>query len=146
VEFILLYVIIGLLGYTSVRVSLKPRATQEAIEEKSMPLALVSGHTLIRVWDNRDVDYEDQGFWFECSCGMKRPADGTNSKEFGSETDAIRSFKIHVKLHEGLPSEEDNPWKIKYEEAVDHLDKFRNACYCKDANNDIILLEIERKK
>lgn len=137
---IILNLIIGLV--VAGKVLIKPKTQQPAITASNPPeqLSLPAGHTLIRVWDNRTCERERQGWWFECSCGQIRASDSTNSKSFGSEERAVASYKSHAKLHVDIgPSV--NVYKDLYEKEKARFAEYKKLCYCKDANDDIILFE-----
>lgn len=124
----------------------KPKPQQVALETSSPPLSLTAlpTHSLVRVWDNRSCERERQGFWFECTCGMKRAADGTTDTSFGSEANAIKSFKNHALLHKDVVT--NDVWQEKYNELKAHFEKFKESCYCKESNDDLIMLERDNKQ
>lgn len=141
-------VIINLLIVSGLLVKsfIKPKS-QPALSSGSSPLAITesipSSHSLVRVWDNRSCDRERQGFWFECSCGMSRAADGTTDTSFGSEANAIKSFKSHALLHKDVGVSD--VWQEKYLALKEHFENYKEACYCRESNDDLILLEKDKK-
>lgn len=124
------------------KVFLGPRKAQEAISAPHEHLPLASGHSLVRVWDNRSCERERQGWWFECTCGMKRASDYTNDKSFGTESKAIESFKKHAQLHSTV-GPHSNEQQQRYDRLKDQFDRYREKCYCKGTNDDLILIERE---
>jgi hypothetical protein len=135
---IFLNLIIGLV--VAGKLFINPKQSQPQLTAPETQMALSPSHTLVRVWDNRSCEHDRQGWWFECSCGMKRSADGTNSKSYGSESKAITSYQVHAKLHTDI-SPEKNEWKEKYEAVESEFAKYREACYCKNLNDDILILK-----
>lgn len=106
-------------------------------------------HGLIRVFENHSlsVHYNHRGWWYECSCGHKRHAHNVNEKVMGTEKTAIETWRTHSALYAELDHDvtQSELGRTQTEER-DYIEKYRAACYCKSANDEIILLEQQRPK
>lgn len=115
----------------------------------ALPAATSPEHTLVKAWDNQsyNIPFADRGWWYHCSCGLKRVASDLSSTYTGSEAGAIRAWKKHSALYAELSHETaatESLSAIKAER--EYIEKYRELCYCKSANDDLILLEQTRPK
>jgi hypothetical protein len=103
----------------------------------------VNPHRLVKIWDNRSCDHNRQGWWFECSCGLKRQASDVTKIYLGSEKGAMDTYKSHAALYKGLAISEPaiNPFEKKYNDEVAAFKEYRDKCFCKDTNDDLLLLK-----
>ncbi len=130
------------------------KLTQPAVTAPSPSKAIgsVSGHKLVKTYvsHNESGDPWIDGWRFKCSCGAKGPANnlvqatayGTGGK-LGTETSAIDKFKLHRDAYldangDDFAEHEDTTKLRKLEE---EFAEWRKACYCKDTNDDLLLLK-----
>lgn len=116
------------------------RGRQAVSRTGQAALPAPDAHRLVKVWDNRSCEYRRTGWWFECTCGMKKPTTDMTVGTYGTEAGAIRSFKNHADLHKGLQIEQANPFEKKYNDEVEAFKEFRDKCFCKETNDDLIVL------
>ncbi|UDL16612.1 hypothetical protein SEA_ATUIN_218 [Arthrobacter phage Atuin] len=122
----------------SVNSKKKPEASK-AIEAPVVKTVVVNGslgqHVLKRTWIG-DEGLSVKGWRWECSCGTigaSGNADGKTS--LGSEENAIDRFKAHAK---GFREANKDLMQEKYNLLEKEFADYRKACYCKDANDDLI--------
>lgn len=123
------------------------RVRNVAPPEQSPVIAGVSSHThnLIKVWRREDVSHDSKGWWFQCSCGQISPGTRVGGNSYGSEANAIETFKVHVSLYKGLGLTQNNPAVTELNKVKKDYTEYRSKCYCKDANDDLILMKKEGK-
>lgn len=113
---------------------------------KALEAAPKSGHTLVRTWIVPTKDGRiDAGWRWRCSCGVWGVASGAYSKhiartntteyELGTEKQAITGFKDHATMYREV---NDDTFRTKFEELQAEFAEYRNKCYCKETNNDLI--------
>lgn len=126
----------------------KTRTTRPALPALDKPISAapaLSGHTLIRVWKKTEGEYGKRGWWYECSCGATHPGKGVSSSSYGSEANALETFKTHANLYVQFAVEQANPLEKELERVKEHYTQYRDKCYCKDANDDLLLMKKEGK-
>jgi hypothetical protein len=113
--------------------------------EKGALPSSISGHTLVRVWKKLDGEYDKLGWWWECSCGAKHPGSEVSSRYYGNESNALDTFKSHAKLYVEFAVEQSNPLEKELNKVKEDYAEYREKCYCKDANDDLLLMKKEGK-
>lgn len=98
-------------------------------------------HYLKRTWIGSDPHgMTHHGWRWECSCGVKGTG-GADASKIGSEEIAINRFKMHAKLYREVNGAGDTELdKLRKEFA-----EYKEKCYCKDTNDDLILMNAEKK-
>lgn len=116
-----------------------------AAAEKPKALEVwVEDHRLVRTW-KATVQENRPGIaaWaWKCSCGVTGSAG--DAKEFtslGSEANAIERFKSHAKGYREANKGVINPLATKLDKVEADFAEYRQKCYCKTTNDDLILLE-----
>ena len=113
------------------------------------PLALTSGHRLVRTYVSQ-TDQWVAGWRFECSCGAKGTAANTVAKnpdgrggKLGTESSAVDKFKIHRDnfISANGPDEQEHEDTVKLRKLEKEFEEWRTACFCKDTNDDLIVLK-----
>jgi hypothetical protein len=122
-----------------------PRQVSSASAKLSIESPALSGHTLIRVWNRDDVSHRKRGWWYECSCGRQQPGSAVDEWTRGSEADALKTFKKHAGLYQEFTIEAVNPLKVELEKERKTFAEYRKKCYCKETNDDLILMKGEHK-
>lgn len=104
----------------------------------SIEPAATPGHTLIKTWmESNPYDSAYAGWRWKCSCGTQGAATNCNKTSLGSETNAIARFKEHA---QGYQSVNFDAQKSEYAKLNAEYKEYREKCYCKDSNDDLILL------
>ena len=120
-------------------------ATPPATNAISAPKS--SGHRLVKTYISRDDQWID-GWRFQCSCGAKGASDGLKqaktgvSGTMGTEVGAVEKFKKHrdAYLDANGDDEQEHEDTAKLHKLEAEFAQWRKACYCKDTNDDLILL------
>lgn len=128
---------LGWLTYIQVRKVLDRTSAAPSLE------APVAAHRMVRVWINDKCAYHQKGWWYECSCGQKLPDSGVSTRYLGSEAGAINSYKAHAARHKGLAimATTENPFEKKYTDEVAAYQEYVSKCFCKDTNDDLLVLK-----
>lgn len=104
-----------------------------AIEPVATP-----GHTLTKTWMEAYPDDKAYAGWrWKCSCGVRGAATNCSKSSLGSETNAIARFKEHA---QGYREVNFDAQKTEYAKLEAEYKEYRGKCYCKDSNDDLILL------
>lgn len=106
-------------------------------------------HRLLRTYISRgepDDPWID-GWRFRCSCGATGVSEGLVQAKngtggmMGTEIGAIEKFKIHRDAYIDVNgADEEHPDTIKLQKLEAEFEQWRKACYCKDTNDDLLLL------
>lgn len=142
--------VLALLGQIASNVSTKKKVTQ-ALESRPEALANMleapkPSHRLVRTWIVSTQEGRISAGWrWKCACGVWGVADNathsfnrkdnTNSYDLGTEKEAINGFKTHAKQYLEVNTDY---YKDLYEKTEADFAAYRHACYCKDANPDLI--------
>lgn len=107
---------------------------------RDTPSAAPQAHALVRTWIGEDpAGLSVDGWRWKCSCGSEGVAgDATNRASLGTEDNAIQRYKSHAK---NFTDANRNVWKELYLKKEAEFAEYRNKCYCKETNNDLILME-----
>lgn len=92
--------------------------------------ALTSGHELVKVYYKSTGYSYNSGWVWKCSCGT-----GFMLDDYGNPTEecALAGWKKHKALYSQMAVESgENKYKTLYEDTKSELEKFKEACYCKD--------------
>jgi len=131
--------------------TLKQPAVTATAPAKAISASQTSSHRLVKTYIARGAnsDHWIDGWRFLCSCGAKGASTGLKAatySEFGSmgtESGAVGKFKTHRDLYLEVngsgDTEHEDTVKLKKLEA--EFAEWRNACFCKDTNDDLILLK-----
>lgn len=112
---------------------------------KVLEAAPKADHTLVRTWIASTKDGRiDAGWRWRCSCGVWGLASGAYSTlqangfvkyGLGTEKQAIAGFKDHADLYKEANSDY---YKGLYEREQAEFAQYRDKCYCKETNSDLI--------
>jgi hypothetical protein len=91
------------------------------------------------------VEHTKKGWWWKCSCGAEHPGAGTGSVSYGSEANALQTFKNHARLYDEFAVEQTNPLEAELTKVKKDFAEYREKCYCKDANDDLLIMKREGK-
>lgn len=118
---------------------------------KAVTTPKVAGHRLIKTYVARgnNGDHWIDGWRFLCSCGAKGASQGlkasttTTNGSMGSESGAVDKFRIHRDLYLSVNGTDDAEHRdtIALRKLETEFAEWRKACYCKDTNDDLILLK-----
>lgn len=130
-------------GYGAVRL-FGNKKTQNSIAAP----AKASAHRLVKTYIGSG-DSWIEGWRFLCSCGAKGCASNmeaaTYSKngKLGSEASAIAKFKIHRDAYIDANGDDDSEHEdtVKLRKLEEEFALWRKLCYCKDTNDDLLLLK-----
>ncbi len=131
-------------GYGVVRVfgNKKPQQAIAAPKKKG------TGHRLVKTYIGSG-DSWIEGWRFLCSCGAKGCASNMEAATYsrtgklGSEASAIEKFKIHrdAFLAANGDDDEEHGDTAKLRKLEAEFAEWRKVCYCKDTNDDLLLLK-----
>lgn len=144
---------LGWLTYNQVRKIYDQRhsAVTAAPPVKAVSAPTVSGHRLVKTYvsTNSDGDPWIRGWRFLCSCGVKGPAAGLEQQingmggKLGSESSAIDKFKLHrdryLEVNGNDQGEHEDTAKLR--ELKAEFAEYVSKCFCKDTNDDLLLLK-----
>lgn len=135
----LLY-IAGLLifGVLSVTLLINNRKTMKSLTNQTpKAIAAPEEHMLVKTWIEGD-NYPAIPSWnWKCSCGVWGSAGNASETSLGSENNVIARFKDHAA---GYREANRNVWKEKFEKSEAAFAHYRDKCYCKETNNDLLAL------
>jgi hypothetical protein len=140
-----------LVGFPVLARKLKKPAVAEPPATKAVTGPKVTAHRLVKTYIARgaDGDHWIDGWRFLCSCGAKGCADGlVQSKpgiagKMGNEISAIAKFKKHRDAYLDANGDDhvEHEDTVKLRKLEEEFAQWREACYCKDTNDDLILLK-----
>ena len=134
-----------------VRIFGKHRAVSAAPVKKEISKPTVAAHRLVKTYVAHGVTKDEwiEGWRFLCSCGARGTAANTvqqvNGKggKLGTEASAVDKFMIHrdkfIQANGDDSMEHEDTAKLRKLE--EEFAQWRKACYCKDTNDDLILLK-----
>jgi hypothetical protein len=133
---ILSFIALGWLSVATFRKMFSARTAPTAIDP-------TPAHRMVRVWvNNNPAYYSQRGWWYECSCGRVQPGQGVNARYMGSEGEAIKGFKAHAALYlTPIEAPVDNPFEKLYNDEVAAFQEYVSKCFCKDTNDDLLVLK-----
>lgn len=147
---LLLLILMGMVA-TSTFVTVYRTKTHKAVTAshavKAIEAPTAPPHSLVRTWIVPTQENRINAGWrWKCSCGVWGLASDTsnryNSKDettaysIGTEKSAITGFKDHALQYNEVNTDF---YKEKYEQEKADFAKYRELCYCKDANDALIL-------
>lgn len=139
-----IFLCLGLVVVIILQVSSQRRAAKAVTTNPQKAIAEFNKkHQLVKTWDNRhwETSRDQLGWWFHCSCGLKAPGSNVGPRSYGTESGAIHQYKSHAKLHLDLNQSQPNPFEEKYKELLKDFQEYQEKCFCKDTNDDLILLK-----
>lgn len=117
------------------------------ITPSEQPKALeywVEDHRLVKTWmaSSHENAPAAAAWAWKCSCGSRGVAGNVEQgKNLGSEANAIERFKQHAQGYRDANKGVINPLKTKLDKVEADFAEYREKCYCKHTNDDLILLE-----
>jgi hypothetical protein len=119
----------------------------KSIEAPPVKTVIVNGalgeHVLKRTWIG-EGHHAVKGWRWQCTCGTIGVAGNADrDKSLGSEDNAINRFKAHA---QGFREANKDIMQERYNLLQKEFDDYISKCYCKDSNNDLIVLLADRKK
>jgi hypothetical protein len=94
-------------------------------------------HRLVRTWIEEDNSPAMPSWNWKCSCGVWGTAGDASKTSLGSENNVVDRFKDHAK---GYREANSDIWKEKFDALRAVFGSYRQKCYCKETNDDLILL------
>ena len=108
-------------------------------------LGLSTPHVLRKIYFKKSSYSIDTGWVWLCTCGTHKLI--TEAYDGGTEAKAIRGWKEHRDLHGQLSIEAGgNEFEKKYRALEAEFASFKESCYCKESNDDLIMLERDNKQ
>lgn len=127
-----------LFGAMTLYVMVTNRKTQKALIGMSpKAISAPEEHTLVKTWIEHDNGPALAGWNWKCSCGVWGTAGNSSEVSLGSENNVIARFKDHSA---GYRDANRNEWKEKFEKSEAAFAHYRDKCYCKETNNDLLAL------
>ena len=120
---------------------------QSRKEKKGTPPAITTtqvasnngDHVLAKTWMEPDpTDRAYAGWRWKCKCGVQGVATNCKKGILGSEANAIERFKDHA---EGYREANFDAQQAAYDNLAAEYKLYREKCYCKETNNDLIVLK-----
>lgn len=107
------------------------------------PVQQEKQHSLVKTWLGNAGDSTGAiaGWRWKCSCGVIGSCSNATKTTLGTETNAVALFGIHRKLYKEANG---NEWKDKHDALLARFEDYKKKCYCKDSNNDLILLSLDK--
>lgn len=133
------------------KIGAPPVPVSPPVPQKAVSAPTVSAHRLVNTYvaTGSTKDEWVEGWRFLCSCGARGTAANTvqqvNGKggKLGTEASAIDKFILHrdkfLQANGDDATEHEDTAKLRKLEA--EFAEWRNACFCKDTNDDLILLK-----
>jgi hypothetical protein len=121
---------------------------KKAVAATPTPAKAISNqHRLVKTYIS-DTDNWIKGWRFLCSCGARGcssnlvQATAIKSGSMGSEASAIEKFKVHRDNFIGVNGDEqEHEDTAKLRKLEEEFALWRKLCYCKDTNDDLLLLK-----
>lgn len=143
---------VGAMAVYGVRTLTKKSKPAIAAPAKAVSAPTVAAHRLVKTYvsyQSSDGDPWIDGWRFLCSCGVKGPATGLvqqmNGKggKLGNESGAIDKFMMHRDkyLEANGSDEQEHEDTIKLRKLETEFAEWRKACFCKDTNDDLLVLK-----
>jgi hypothetical protein len=148
-EILLILLTIVVLGSTAVTLRERSKITK-ALAAAPTPIREVMDtpkphHQLSRTWIVATKSgHMPAGWRWRCRCGAEGIASNSYSREdkdgmiaysLGTEESAVTGFKAHARLHKEASTD---VYKDKFEALTEEFAQYRDKCYCKETNLDLL--------